>query len=263
LIALDAVLRRERLVVAAALVVLLILAWAYVWAGAGTGMSAVDMTALNLFPHLQPDMAGEMESTWPIVIGMWWVMMIAMMTPSAAPLALLYGLVLRRHSPPPKHVPGLSLLLLSGYLVVWLVFSVAAAAMQKALQPAGVLSGMMLWSKSAVLSATVLTAAGLYQLSPLKQACLAKCRDPVRYLTEHWRPGPLGTFVLGLRHGAYCVGCCWMLMAVLFVGGVMNLVWISVLTLLVLIEKLAPAGKTIGQFAGIVLVAWAAATLLV
>jgi predicted metal-binding membrane protein len=263
LIALDDVLRRARLVVAAALVVLLVLAWTYLWVGAGTGMSAADMTSLSLFPHLQADKAGEMESTWPLVIAMWWVMMIAMMTPSAAPLVLLYGLVLRRHSPPGKHVFGLSLLLLSGYLAAWLVFSVAAAAMQKALQPAGLLSGMMLWSKSAVLSAAVLAAAGLYQLSPLKRACLAKCRDPVRYLTEHWRPGRRGSFVLGLRHGAYCVGCCWMLMALLFVGGVMNLVWIAVLTVLVLVEKLTPAGKAIGQGVGVLLVSWAAATLLV
>ena len=241
----------------------LVLAWIYLWAGAGTGMSAVDMTTLSFFPHRQADMMGEMESTWPLVIAMWWVMMIAMMTPSAAPLVLLYGLVLRRHSAPGEDVYRLSMLLLSGYLVVWLVFSIVAAAMQKALQPAGLLSEMMLWSKSATLSATVLAAAGLYQLSPLKQACLAKCRSPVRYLTEHWRPGRFGSFVLGVRHGAYCVGCCWMLMALLFVGGVMNLVWIAVLTLLVLMEKLAPTGKGIGQGVGVLLIAWAVATLLV
>ena len=258
-----AVLRRERLVIAAALVVVVVLAWIYLWAGAGTGMSAVDMTALTLFPHRHADVTGAMESTWPLVVAMWWVMMIGMMTPSAAPLVLIYGLVLRRHHAPGRNVFQLSMLLLSGYLVVWLAFSIAAAAFQAALQPAGLLSEMMLWSKSAALSAAVLAAAGLYQLSPLKQACLAKCRNPVRFLTEYWRPGRFGSFVLGIRHGAYCVGCCWMLMALLFVGGVMNLVWIAILTLIVLIEKLAPAGKAIGQGVGVLLVCWAVATLLV
>lgn len=259
----DAVLRRERLVIAAALVVMVVLAWIYLWAGAGTGMSAVDMTALTLFPHRATDIAGEMESSWPLVVAMWWVMMIAMMTPSAAPLVLLYGLVLRRRGPSGKDAYRLSLLLLSGYLAVWLVFSIAAAALQKALEPAGLLSSMMLWSKSAAFSAAVLAAAGLYQLSSLKQVCLTKCRDPVRYLTEHWRPGGFGSFALGVRHGAYCVGCCWMLMALLFVGGVMNLVWIAVLALLVLAEKLAPNGRGIGQGVGVLLVCWAVATLLV
>ena len=203
MIDLDAVLRRERLVIAASLVLVVVLAWLYLWAGAGSGMSAVDMTSLHLFPHRQADIAGEMESTWPLVIAMWWVMMIAMMIPSAAPLVLLYGRVLRRHRAPGENVYQLSLLLLSGYLVVWLMFSIGAASLQKALQPAGLLSEMMLWSKSAVLSATVLALAGLYQLSSLKQVCLAKCRNPVRYLTEHWRPGRFRSFVLGVRHGAY------------------------------------------------------------
>jgi predicted metal-binding membrane protein len=154
-------------------------------------------------------------------------------------------------------------MLLAGYLMAWLAFSVAAAAAQKALQPAGLLSEMMLWSKSAALSATVLAAAGLYQLSDLKQACLAQCRSPARFLTEHWRPGRFGSFALGVRHGAYCVGCCWMLMALLFVGGVMNLVWIAVLTLLVLLEKLSKAGPMIGRLSAGLLITWAIATLLV
>jgi len=119
-------------VIAAGLAVMVVLAWAYLWAGAGSGMSAVDMTTLSLFPHRQADVMGEMESAWPVVIAMWWVMMIAMMTPSAAPLVLLYGLVLRRHAAIRQNAYLLSLLLLSGYLVVWLAFSVAAAALQKA-----------------------------------------------------------------------------------------------------------------------------------
>jgi predicted metal-binding membrane protein len=239
------------------------LAWVYLWQGAGMGMSAIDMTTASLFPHNQADVIGEMDSTWPVIIAMWWVMMIAMMTPSAAPLVLLYGRVLRHHAAPGQNAYLPSLILLAGYFAVWLAFAVAAAALQKALQPAGLLSPMMLWSKSAALSAAVLGAAGLYQISNLKHACLAQCRSPARFLTEHWRPGRLGSFMLGARHGAFCVGCCWMLMALLFVGGVMNLIWIAMLTLVVLVEKLAPAGATIGKLSGGLLIVWAGATLLV
>jgi predicted metal-binding membrane protein len=259
----ESVLRRERAVVAAGLIAIAAVAWAYVWQGAGMGMSAMDMTTLSLFPHLQPDDMGEMDSSWPVVVAMWWVMMIAMMTPSAAPLVLLYGVVSRRHEGNAGNARLGSLLLLAGYLLAWLAFSIAAAAAQKALQPAGLLSEMMLWSRSAALSAAILAIAGLYQFSSLKHACLAQCRSPVRFLTEHWRPGRFGSLLLGARHGAYCVGCCWALMAVLFVGGVMNLVWIALLTVLVLVEKLAPAGPSIGNLSGCLLMAWAAATLLV
>jgi predicted metal-binding membrane protein len=259
----ESVLRRERAVVAAGLVAIVALAWAYVWQGAGMGMSAADMTGLSLFPHLQADDMGEMNSAWPVVIAMWWVMMIAMMTPSAAPLVLLYGLVLRRHEATGRNAYLLSLLLLAGYLLVWLAFAIIAASAQTALQPAGLLSEMMFWSKSAALSATILACAGLYQFSNLKHACLAQCRNPARFLTEHWRPGRLGSLILGVRHGAYCVGCCWMLMALLFVGGVMNLIWIAMLTLLVLVEKLTSPGETIGKLSGGLLIVWAVATLLV
>jgi len=250
-------------VIAAGLTAVVVLAWFYLWRGAGMGMSALDMTTLSLFPHRQADVAGEMVSDWPLVAAMWWVMMIAMMTPSAAPLMLLYGLVLRRHAAPNQNTYLLSLVLLAGYLVVWLAFSLAAAALQQALQPAGLLSAMMLWSKSAALSAAVLAAAGIYQVSNVKHACLAHCRSPVRFLTEHWRPGYFGSFVLGIRHGGYCVGCCWMLMALLFIGGVMNLIWIAMLTLIVLAEKLLPAGATFGKLLGGLLIVWAVATLLV
>jgi len=122
---------------------------------------------------------------------------------------------------------------------------------------------MMLWSKTAALSATVLAAAGVYQLSPLKQACLTQCRAPAQFIVRHWRPGRAGALLLGMRHGAYCVGCCWLLMALLLVGGVMNLAWIAALTLFVLIEKLAPSGATIGRWSGVLLLVWAAATLIV
>ena len=259
----EGVLRRERAVIAAALAAVVALAWIYLWRGAGMGMSATDMTTLSLFPHQQADVMGEMGSSWPVVVAMWWVMMVAMMTPSAAPLVLLYGRVLRHHSAAGEIAYVSPLFVVAGYLAVWLVFSLGAAALQEALLDAGLISAMMLWSKSALLSAAVLAAAGVYQLSPFKQACLTQCRGPVQFLTRHWRPGRIGALVMGVRHGAFCVGCCWLLMALLFVGGVMNLVWIAALTLAVLVEKLSPAGRTVGKLSGVLLIFWAVATLLV
>ena len=259
----EQVLLRERAIVAAGLAALVLLSWSYIWQGAGMGMSALDMTSMSLFPHRQKDMTGEMDTTWPVVAAMWWVMMIAMMTPSAAPLVLLYGRVLRHHAAAGANAGVPSLFVAAGYLSVWLVFSAGAASLQEALQDAGSISGMMLWSKSAALSAAVLAAAGAYQFSPLKQACLAQCRSPVQFLTRYWQPGRGGAFLMGVRHGAFCVGCCWLLMALLFVGGVMNLLWIAALTVIVLVEKLFPAGDRAGKVLGFVLLAWAAATLLI
>jgi len=259
----DDVLGRERVVTLLGLTALAGACWAYLWTGAGTGMSALDMTAVALFPHRLADDMGAMAPSLTTVILMWWVMMIAMMTPGAAPLVLLYRRVLRHHDPAGAGSAFTSTFLLAGYLASWFAFSVVAAVLQMLLQPAGLISGMMLWSKSAVLSAIVLALAGIYQFSPLKQACLRQCRSPVRFLTTYWRPGITGSFLLGVRHGAYCVGCCWLLMALLFVGGVMNVVWIVALSLFVLIEKVLPGGERIGRALGVVLIAWAVATLLV
>ena len=263
MITIDSPLRHERAVLAAGLAAIAVLAWIYIWQGAGMGMSALAMTTLSLFPHLQPDVSGQMEDGWLIVIAMWWVMMIAMMTPSAAPLILLYGRVIRHHSGSGQSTYVPSLMLSAGYLTAWLVFSVAAAALQKALQPAGFISEMMLWSRSANLSAGVLLAAGLYQFTNVKQACLAQCRSPVTFLTAHWRPGHLGSFILGLRHGSFCVGCCWAIMLLLFVGGVMNLIWLAVLTLFVVAEKLLPVGAKFGKWSGGLLIVWAVVTFFV
>lgn len=258
-----ALLRHERPVIACGIVALVALSWAYLWQGAGMGMTALDMTTLSLFPHRQPAMAGSMEASWWIVASMWWVMMIAMMTPSATPLVLLYSKVLERQ---PGSLTGryaATSLLMLGYLVVWLGFAVVAATLQKMLEPTGLISAMMLWSRSAALSAGVLAAAGLYQFSGAKRACLTQCRSPVHFLTRYARPGIGAGFMLGMRHGAFCVGCCWLLMALLFVGGIMNLIWIAALMLFVLIEKLMPAGAAFGKVSGALLILWAGATLVV
>jgi predicted metal-binding membrane protein len=270
----EAVLRRERFVVAACLVALTAVAWLYLLLGAGMSMSGLDMTRLALFPHLDADpmsqMRVEMPSPmlgWAAIFAMWWIMMVAMMTPSAAPLVLLYARVLRHHEAAGNaenarvaHVPSLFLAL--GYLGVWLVFAAGAATLQTALHDAGLISSM-LSSQSGALSVAVLVGAGLYQLSPLKHACLEQCRSPIEFLTRHWRPGRLGAMRIGVRHGFWCVGCCGLLMALLFVGGVMNIVWIAAIAMLVLVEKLAPRGPLVSRAAGIVLVLWGLATITV
>src|SRR6185437_6254467 len=245
---------------------------------AGMGISALDMTAFTLFPHLKPDAMAGMQATsgmpglpsapvvaagWATIVLMWWTMMIAMMTPSAAPLLLLYGRVLRQRVPEPRPEYAAPIVLAAGYLTVWLAFSIAASSIQIALQRAGLVSATMLRSQSVALSAAVLMAAGVYQLSPLKYACLRRCRGPVEFLVRHWRAGRAGAFVMGLRHGAWCIGCCWMLMALLFVGGVMNLVWVALLALLVLVEKIAPVGVLASRLAGTALIVWGAATVWV
>lgn len=258
--ALDAVLRNDRWIVLGALGAMTAGAWAYLWDGAGMGMPAADMTAAILFPHRQPHVGGSMEASLVVIAFMWWAMMVAMMTPAAAPLLLLHARVLNRHG----HAALMpTLLLLAGYLLVWLLFSLAAAGLQGVLEAAGWISAMMLWSRSALLSSLVLAAAGLYQLTRLKHACLSHCRAPASFLVNHWRPGAWGAFLLGLRHGAFCVGCCWLLMALLFIGGVMNLVWIAALTAIVLAERLLPFGERSSRVLGCLLLGWALATLFV
>ncbi|GAU04226.1 DUF2182 domain-containing protein [Burkholderia stabilis] len=259
----DTWLGRERVVTLLGMAALVGVCWFYLWTGAGTGMSALDMTTVALFPHRLTGDMGSMDPSLPTVIVMWWVMMIAMMTPSAAPLVMLYRRVLRHHSADGSGAAFTSVSLLAGYLTAWLAFSIGAALLQLLLQPAGLISAMMLWSKSAVLSAVVLALAGLYQFSPLKRACLRQCRAPAGFLVAHWRPGVIGSFLLGARHGMYCVGCCWLLMALLFVGGVMNVVWIAALSLFVFAEKVLPGGDLVGRVLGVVLIAWAGVTLLV
>lgn len=263
MIALETFIARERAVTLAGMAGIAGLCWFYLWTGAGTGMSALDMTTLALFPHRLRSDAGGMDPALPTAILMWWTMMIAMMTPSAAPLILLYQRALRHYGLREAKSPVSAVSLLSGYLAAWLVFSVCAALLQRILQPSGLVSSMMLWSKSATLSAVVLAAAGLYQFSPLKRACLAQCRSPARFIAAHWRPGVAGAFRLGARHGMYCVGCCWLLMTLLFVGGLMNLVWIAALSLAVFVEKIVVRGERASRALGIVLLAWAGVTLLV
>lgn len=261
----ERLLRRERLLVIAGLLGVCLLSWVYLLGGAGTGMSTVAMTTWQ-FP---PPRYGGTVAAWPavywlIMVGMWWVMMIAMMLPSAAPMILLYARVVRHNRKPAAGagvvVPTAAFLL--GYLLAWLLFSLAATLLQWLLEQAGLVHGMMMWSNSHTLTAILLLGAGFYQLSPLKNTCLAHCRSPAAFLSRHWHNGRIGALRMGLVHGLYCIGCCWTLMLLLFAGGVMNLVWIAGLALLVLLEKVVPQPALVVRSTGVMLVAAGAAMLL-
>ena len=246
---LEKLLRRDRQIVTVALAAVIAAAWIYTVSGAGMGMSAFEMSRLGIQADPQP---GQMPMGEPVsvfvLMAMWWVMMIAMMLPSATPVVLLAAALNRRsHSAQPPY--GSTLCFVLGYLLAWLFFSGLAAASQLLLQSNGLLSPMM-QSNSNGLTAALLLAAGVWQFSPIKQACLRHCRSPVTFITQHRRPGNSGALVMGLHHGSYCLGCCWFLMALLFVGGVMNLYWIAGLALFVLLEKLFAGGVWFGRVAG-------------
>lgn len=225
--------RRSRAITVVGLLILIVLAWAYLLSGAGMEPMAG---------------MGDMPPEWPLLASMWAAMMVAMMLPGAAPAILIYARV-HRHSIGGGTPPTAAFL--AGYLAAWLGFSVIAATLQLV-----VASPMSMALESRLASGVLLIAAGLYQLSPLKYACLSRCRSPAEFISRHYRPRASGAFRLGLLHGAYCVGCCWLLMALLFVGGVMNLLWITGLTLLVAAEKLLPGGPWIARIAGLAMIGW-------
>ena len=192
-------------------------------------------------------MSGWSVANWLAVFTMWAVMMAAMMLPSAAPMILCFAALSERRSE-----GGRTLLFVAAYLALWTAFSGAATATQWALQSMGWVSPMIV-SKSSVLSGALLLIAGLFQFSGLKHACLRACRSPLGFLMSDWRDG-WGAWRMGMRHGVYCLGCCWSLMALLFVGGVMNLLWIAALAGLVAIEKLAPKGGVVARVLGGVMI---------
>ena len=233
------VLRNERLIVAAGIVLLTALCWWFLLSGAGMDRGMA--------------MEGMAPPAFSALALMWWLMMIAMMLPSAAPAILLYGRVREMRGSDSRVAQ--TWVFLAGYVAAWLLFSLVAAAAQR------VLAGPSSSLGNAAASG-VLILAGLYQLSPVKSACLRQCRSPARFISRHWQPGASGALRLGALHGAYCVGCCWMLMALLFVGGAMNFAWIAVLTLIVGVEKLVPNGDWLGRLAGLGLIAWGVARLV-
>ena len=243
----ETVLRRDRIIVLSSLAVITALSWAYV-SSLASDMQNMDMTTEMAMPQMKAWGVTDFVLTFV----MWAVMMVAMMTPSAAPMILMFsGVNRRRQKQQVPHVPTSVFLL--GYLVVWTAFSVLATAAQWGLHTVSLLSPMMV-STSPVLGGILLLIAGIYQWTPLKHACLSKCRSPLGFVLNEWREGRWGAFLMGLKHGSYCTGCCWSLMALLFIVGVMNLLWVAAIAGFILLEKVAPAGHRMGQAAGVLMV---------
>jgi predicted metal-binding membrane protein len=256
----EQVLRRDRMVVLSALTLVVFIAALYTIFGVGMEMSALEMT---IGSTSKPGMSSGMDrilmpAAWSpgyvvLVFVMWWAMMIAMMVPSAAPAILLYAALMGRSNQSFRS-PRLTYVFLAGYLAAWAAFSLTATGLQWALEWHDLISPMKMAIVSTTLCGCLLILAGAYQFTPFKNNCLEHCRSPFQFLIARHRDGLGGAFRMGLEHGSYCLGCCWFLMALLFVGGIMNLYWIAGLALFVAVEKLAPIGWHIGRVVGAVLI---------
>lgn len=236
-----------RAAVIASLVAVIAISWAWLAAMASHGMHAG--AALAPAAWSAPYAAS--------MLAMWVLMMVAMMLPSALPMVLIVG----RFGASRGDALGTALFA-AGYLLVWAGFSVLATAAQWGLERTGLLSADMALAGTGIAAAAFI-AVGAYQFAPLKRRCLDACRSPIAFLSAHWRPGRAGVLLMGLHHGAFCLGCCWALMALLFVGGVMNLLWIVPVALFVLAEKCLPGGERIAKAGGALLIGWGAAALFV
>jgi predicted metal-binding membrane protein len=234
--------RRDRVAILAGLAGVSALAWVYliVMAAGMDGMAPAPAEMVRVRAWSALDFA--------LMFAMWAIMMVGMMVPSAAPTALVYAAVARKAAREGTPIAPTAAFV-SGYVAMWTLFSLAATVAQWALDRAALLSPMMV-TTSPALGAALLVGAGAYQLTPFKDACLRHCRAPAQFISEHWRSGTWGAFRMGLEHGAYCLGCCWVLMGLLFFGGVMNLLWIAAITLFVLLEKVIPLGAPGGRVAG-------------
>jgi len=265
-IALERVLSRDKWIVGGCLALLVALASIWLWRDSAAmasweeSMAAMGMRGMNMEggPMAMPSApAAYLIETFV----MWFIMMVAMMLPSAAPMILLYG-KLARAARRQGAVFASTTVFAGFYLAVWAGFSALAAVIQWGLARSGVISDMGLAFGDRRIAGVLLILAGLYQASPLKRACLEKCRSPLSFLMQLWRPGMAGAARLGLTHGLYCLGCCAMLMALLFVFGVMNLAWVAFLAIVVLIEKLVPGGERIALALGVLAAAVGAAMVL-
>jgi len=236
-------LRHERAVVVLALAGVTAIAWLYLFiARQNMDMS---MPAMSDMPGMR-DMAMPFAAPW--VFAMWWVMMLGMMLPSAAPMILTFAALQRRKRERDQpYVP--TAMFVAGYLVVWGVFSLAATTAQWALQQGALLSPMLALT-SPLAGGVLFILAGIYQLTPLKNACLRQCRSPFAFVLNHWRDGRYGALRIGASHGIYCLGCCWVLMALLFAVGVMNLIGVAAIAALVFVEKLLRGGVWVGRVGG-------------
>jgi predicted metal-binding membrane protein len=241
----------ERLTLLAALAAVSALSWLYLirMPMQPADLGTVGARLLSVLPPRFADL-------W-LTFMMWSVMMVAMMLPSASPMILTYAAIARRQPRTPRYT---SWIFAGSYAVVWTLFSAAATGGQLLLEKSSLVDGAS--RATSVAGAVLLILAGVYQLTPIKDRCLAHCRSPLGFFITEWRDGVSGAFTMGIKHGANCLGCCWMLMGLLFVFGAMNLIWVAALSILVLLEKLAPFGHTIARAGGVAMLAGAIALVI-
>ena len=275
--ALEQVLRRDRAIIVVAILIIAAIAWAYTVylsetgmgmgsmqmesdAGAGTSMGmggteGESDAGMGSSGMAMADMRSWSAADFGLMFVMWAVMMVAMMAPSATPMLLMFAaLNRRRRERAAPYVP--TGVFLAGYVIVWAAFSLAATTGNWGLHQASLLTSMMGEATSGYLGGGLLLLAGAFQWSPLKYACLKQCRTPMGFLMTSWRDGHRGALRMGLEHGVYCLGCCWALMLLLFVLGIMNLVWIAALAAFVLAEKVAPKGEWVARITGVLMAGW-------
>ncbi len=250
------VLKKDRFIVLIALFVLCVLSWLYI-IYLYNQMYPMNMDALFFAMPMTPSWSW---TDFVLLFLMWFVMMIAMMTPSVTPLVLIFTLINRkRQQRQNPFVP--SGYLLCGYFLVWAAFSLFATLLQWLLQQVSLLNPEMI-TTSKILGGSILILAGVFQFTPLKNTCLRHCRTPISFIHQYWKDGKIGALRMGIQNGIYCLGCCWILMILLFVSGIMNILWIAVISLFVLIEKVLSSVKAISLIAGITLIAYGTIVLL-
>ena len=266
---------KDRMVVYIGVVIVLLISWFYIL-GMGWHMNTlpfIENTSMNM--NMDMDKPMNMESgiigsvlTWmppsdglwsmsdfTLLFLMWSVMMIAMMTPSILPMLFLFTTLNARNRNNGKETSSV-MILLFGYLLSWILFSLVITFPQYAMHQTGLLNPMM-EPTHAYIGSIVLCLAGIYQFTPFKEACLTVCQSPLSFLMNNWRDGNLGTFLIGYKHGFYCIGCCWALMLTLFALGVMNIMWVMILTVFVLFEKLSYRRALLyRRVTGLVFISW-------
>ena len=270
---LSTVLEKDNLIVYLSIILIIIITGVYTIFGIGMPMSAIEMTKMSgifsIPSSMDMNMGSnnmEMKNRWSISMAismflMWGLMMIAMMTPSAAPTLLLFH-NLKKIGSEGKKALSYTYLFLFGYLIIWAIFSLIACIIHKFFDTSSITDAAMMQLKSVQFSGILLITAGVYQFTPLKNACLEKCRTPIDFLSSNNRKGAKGSFIMGAHHGLFCLGCCWALMALLFVGGVMNLFWITGLALYVLIEKIIIKAGWLDKIMGLILIFFGTSLLI-
>ncbi len=250
--------RRERVTILAALAGVTVLSWLYMWLQARnmSAMGAAGSHGMDSMPGMIMPVPLKSWSVadFTLMFLMWWVMMVGMMMPGATPMILTFATVNRQKRARGRpFVP--TAMFVAGYLLAWGVFSLGITPVQWGLEQATLLSPMMKTS-STILGGILFLVAGLYQFTPAKNACLDQCRSPVAFVMHNWRDGRTGALRMGLKHGFYCLGCCWLVMLLLFVGGVMNILWGAAIAAFVFAEKLVRAGPWIPRAGGVLMLAF-------